>query len=204
MKTILFLYSLGNQHSADLPFHVTCYRCCLQLPQFAAHVVWTNSVTFAMFHCILYRKSLLIREICFSYSLQCLRGPFLHCHLLFTSMTWSSVRKWPIPRRWPEVGEYDGGWSASRSQSILLLFFCHQIQNKWNKIMFIIFMNNTRQHNTNFTFITFPKSKIHAGKLQLGHTLLSPFIVKQPYYNVWRCSNIKFSCLYNYQQTYSY
>ena len=53
-KTILFLYNLGNQHSADLSFHVMCYRCCLQLPQFAAHVVWMNSVTFAMFHCTLY------------------------------------------------------------------------------------------------------------------------------------------------------
>ena len=52
MQTILFLYSLGNQRSADLPFHMLCYQCCLQLPQFAAHVVRMNSVAFAMFQCI--------------------------------------------------------------------------------------------------------------------------------------------------------
>ena len=33
MKTTLFLYNSGNQHSADLSFHVMCYRCCLQLSQ---------------------------------------------------------------------------------------------------------------------------------------------------------------------------
>ena len=60
MEKILFLYSFGNQHSADLPFHMMPYWCCLQLPQFAAHVVWINSVTFAKFHCILYSKSPLV------------------------------------------------------------------------------------------------------------------------------------------------
>ena len=61
METILFLYSSGNQHPADLPFHTMCYRCCLHLPQFDAHVVWIDSVTCAMFYCILYCKSLLAR-----------------------------------------------------------------------------------------------------------------------------------------------
>ena len=57
---ILFLYSLGNQHSADLPFHMMCNQCCLQLSQFAEHVVRLNSVTFAMFQFILYPKLLLV------------------------------------------------------------------------------------------------------------------------------------------------
>ena len=57
---ILFLYSLGDQHSADLPFHTMYYWCCLQLPQLAAHVGSINSVTFVMLHCILYCKSLLV------------------------------------------------------------------------------------------------------------------------------------------------
>ena len=46
MKTILFLYSLDNQHSADLPFHITCYWCRLQLAKFAAGVAWTDSNVF--------------------------------------------------------------------------------------------------------------------------------------------------------------
>ena len=130
----------------------------------------------------------------------------------FSSMPCTFYLQWIDPQ-W-ENGQYldcDQRWGSMTAADqrhvhtqFFIFFICHQIQDESNKMMFVIFMNNTRQHNTNFTFTTFPKSKIHAGKLQLGHTLLSPFIVKQPYYNVWRCSNIKFSCLYNYQQTYSY
>ena len=43
METILFLYSLANQHSPDQPFHMMCYRSSLQLPQFAANIVWINT-----------------------------------------------------------------------------------------------------------------------------------------------------------------
>ena len=92
---ILFLYSLGNQHSADLPFHVMCYRCCLQLPQFAAHV-WMNSVTSAMFHCILHRKLLLVCWICFWHSCNDREDLFFNVMYFLLAMNLPAVTKWPI------------------------------------------------------------------------------------------------------------
>ena len=57
---LLFLYSLYDQHSADPPFHITYYQCRLQLVKFSTYVAWMDSITFAMFCCILYHKSLLL------------------------------------------------------------------------------------------------------------------------------------------------
>ena len=59
IKKVLYLYSLDNQHVVDL-FHVMCYQCCLLSAKFAAHIAWTDSVTFAILDCTLYHKSLLV------------------------------------------------------------------------------------------------------------------------------------------------
>ena len=75
-----------------------------------------------------------------------------------------------------------------RIHNQIYLLFCHQIPDKCDKILFIISMN-TRQNNSNFISITFPESKIHAHKLYKLDKFLSPFILKQPYNTVWRCSN---------------
>ena len=56
-KTGFVLY---GQHFVDLPFHATCYQGDLQLAEFAARVAWMDGVTFAMLHCILCCKALIV------------------------------------------------------------------------------------------------------------------------------------------------
>ena len=54
------------------------------------------------------------------------------------------------------------------------IIFCHQIQDKCDKIMFSISMNNTRLNNINFIFITFKKAKLmHAKVTNWTHTLVT-------------------------------
>ena len=126
----------------QLPFRVVCYRCCLQFPKFAAHVVWMNSVTSAQALWSLsgstYKKTLQkagsrlfvgrsavgLRRASPS-QLALGQGPIKSLEPAFWRVFWmnlSSVRKWPIPTRWPEVRKYNGGWSVSCSQSISLFF----------------------------------------------------------------------------------
>ena len=86
-------------------------------------------------------------------------------------------------------------------------------------INFIIFVINSRTNaiklcskylwttQVRITSTSFLKSNMHACKsynLELDTQFLSPFIMKKPCNDVWQCSNAKFSCLSNYQQTCSY
>ena len=169
MTTILFLYSLGNLHSEDLSFHVMCCRCCLQLPQFAAHV-WMNSMTFAMFHCILYCKLLLVRYICFWCSSNDREDLFFNVMYFLLAMNLSSVRKWSIPTWWLEVREYDAGWSATRSQSILLIFVIRSRINVIKLCSLSLWTTHVRIISTPFSSHS-PKAKfMHAKVTSRTHT----------------------------------
>ena len=96
----------------------------------------------------------------------------------------SSVRKWQIQTQWPEVSEYDGGWSTSHSQSIF--FLGGVIRSRINAIKLCSLSPWTIHVSiTSTSFHHIPKKANSCmQKLQLGHTLLSPFIVKQPYNKV--------------------
>ena len=82
--------------------------------------------------------------------------------------------------------------------------FCHQIQDKYDKIMFIISMNNTRQNNINLSHS--PKAKfMHAKVTTWSWThILVTIYHETALQQCVACSKTKFSYLYNYQQTYTY
>ena len=127
MKTILFLYSLGNQHSDDLPFHVMCYRrvsvlfavtsicctCCLCGQRDICHVSlhFVPQVAFSQLNLLLV-------------FLQWLRGPFLQCDVLFTHNELIFSEKMANSNTLTRVEEV---WlqSISIAFTINIIIFCH-------------------------------------------------------------------------------
>ena len=141
MKTILFFYSLGNQHSAatisrgvlSVLFAVPqiCCTCCLDeqrdICPSSLVSIWLHfkkTLQKAGSRLFVGRSAVGLRRASPS-QLALGQGPIKSLEPAFWRVFWmnlSSVRKWPIPTRWPEVRKYNGGWSVSCSQSISLFF----------------------------------------------------------------------------------
>ena len=102
-----------------------CCTCCLD--------------KFASFHWVLYQVTFTLLSMLLI-SLQWSWWPFLQCNILFTcnGLIFREKNGWS-----QEVREYlmavDQGYVHNQ-----FYYFCHQIQDKCDNIMFIISMNNTR------------------------------------------------------------
>ena len=130
-----------------------CCTCCLRGQRDICHVSlhFVPQVAFSPLNLL-------------SIFLQWSRGPFLQCDILLLAMIewiypqWENGRSQHGDQRWGSTMVIDERRIHNR-----FYYFCHQIQDKCDKIIFIISMER-HLNNINFNFFTFPKSKLQACK----------------------------------------
>ena len=134
--------------------------------------------------------------------LQWSRGPFLYCDVSFPRSEFIFSEKMADPSMVTRGGEVQQ-WLISVAFTInFVIFFVIRSRINVIKLCSLCLWTHVRITSTSFFHHILQNQNSCMEKLQVGHTLLSPFILKQPCNKVWRCSNTEFSCSYNYRQTY--